>query len=112
MECDGGHGLGGDVRQWELPHTSENYLLKEMGYKGEEVVYMSNRDYDWMYKASLSQTEQWRKAGINVRLTFQDWPSVVQQTRSKEGWNMSQTGWSPRMDPIMLTTQFKIAFWY
>ncbi len=26
-------GLGGDVRQWELPHTSENYIQSEMGYK-------------------------------------------------------------------------------
>jgi DMSO reductase anchor subunit len=26
-------GLGGDVRQWELPHTSENYIQREMGFK-------------------------------------------------------------------------------
>ncbi len=26
-------GLGGDVRQWELPHTSENYIQSEMGFK-------------------------------------------------------------------------------
>ena len=26
-------GLGGDVRQWELPHTSENYIQSEMGYR-------------------------------------------------------------------------------
>ncbi|MGB7206709.1 MAG: DmsC/YnfH family molybdoenzyme membrane anchor subunit [Anderseniella sp.] len=26
-------GLGGDVRQWELPHTNENYIQSEMGFK-------------------------------------------------------------------------------
>ncbi len=26
-------GLGGDVRQWELPHTSENYIQSEMGFR-------------------------------------------------------------------------------
>ncbi len=26
-------GLGGDVRQWELPHTNENYIQSEMGHK-------------------------------------------------------------------------------
>lgn len=26
-------GLGGDVRQWEVPHTSENFVQREMGYK-------------------------------------------------------------------------------
>jgi sulfite dehydrogenase (quinone) subunit SoeC len=25
-------GLGTGVRQWEVPHTSENYIMKEMGF--------------------------------------------------------------------------------
>ena len=25
-------GLGSGVRQWEMPHTSENYIMKEMGF--------------------------------------------------------------------------------
>jgi DMSO reductase anchor subunit len=25
-------GLGNGVRQWEVPHTSENYIMKEMGF--------------------------------------------------------------------------------
>ena len=25
-------GLGAGVRQWEMPHTSENYIMKEMGF--------------------------------------------------------------------------------
>lgn len=25
-------GLGAGVRQWEVPHTSENYIMKEMGF--------------------------------------------------------------------------------
>jgi DMSO reductase anchor subunit len=26
-------GLGDDVRQWEVPHTAENFIMKEMGYQ-------------------------------------------------------------------------------
>jgi DMSO reductase anchor subunit len=26
-------GLGGTVRQWEVPHTSENFVQREMGFK-------------------------------------------------------------------------------
>ncbi len=26
-------GLGGSVRQWELPHTSENFVQREMGFR-------------------------------------------------------------------------------
>jgi sulfite dehydrogenase (quinone) subunit SoeC len=25
-------GLGHGVRQWEVPHTSENYIMKELGF--------------------------------------------------------------------------------
>lgn len=32
IEAATGLGLMGNVSQWEMPHTSENYIMKEMGY--------------------------------------------------------------------------------
>ena len=32
IEAATGLGSIGSVRQWEMPHTSENYIMKEMGY--------------------------------------------------------------------------------
>jgi peptide/nickel transport system substrate-binding protein len=81
-------------------------LLQEVGYKGEEVVYISNRDYDWMYKASLPLVQQWKDAGINVKLVYYDWPSGIQKQREKSAWNLFQTGWSTRMDPTMQLQTF------
>ena len=91
----------------EMSQPKAKKLLDEIGYKGQEVIYMSNRDYDWMYKAALAQTEQWKACGINVNLQFLDWPSEVQNMRKKgDSWHMGQTGWSPRFDPVMLLNQF------
>ena len=81
-------------------------LLKESGYKGEEVVYISNRDYDWMYKASLPLDQMWKDAGVNVKLEYYDWPSGIKKQSEKNAWHLFQTGWSARMDPTMQLQTF------
>ena len=77
-------------------------LLDEAGYNNEEITYVTNRDFDWMYKASLSIASQLTKAGFNIKLEFFDWPSQRQVIAKPEGWDFAQDGWSPRFDPIML----------
>lgn len=79
-------------------------LLKAAGYNGEEVVYLANKDFDFMYKASLSLSEQWKAAGINVVLEYSDWSSQISKAQSMEGWNINQTGLSPRLDPTQLNS--------
>jgi len=75
-------------------------LLAEAGYHNEPIVYLTNQDYDWMYKASVAVAAQLQAAGINAKLELMDWPSQIQRAQSLKGWQMNQTGWSPRLDPI------------
>jgi peptide/nickel transport system substrate-binding protein len=77
-------------------------LLREVGYNAEPIVYLANRDFDWMYKAVLAAAAQWQQVGINVQIEFMDWPSQIQRAQSREGWHINQTGWSPRLDPTQL----------
>lgn len=77
-------------------------LLDLAGYKGEEIVYLVNKDFDWMYKACLSLAEQWQEAGINIKLEFSDWATQIAKAQSMEGWNINQTGWSTRLDPTQV----------
>lgn len=77
-------------------------LLEESGYNNEEVIYLANRDFDWMYKAALAATSQWQQIGINVSLEFSDWPTQIARAESGEGWHVNQTGWSPRLDPTQI----------
>jgi peptide/nickel transport system substrate-binding protein len=75
-------------------------LLSEAGYNNEPIVYLTNQNYDWMYKASLAMASQWQRAGINIKIELMDWPSQIQKAQSLRGWHINQTGWSPRFDPL------------
>jgi len=77
-------------------------LLEEVGYDNEPIIYLANRDFDWMYKAALAAASQWQQVGINVQLEFMDWPSQIERAESLEGWHVNQTGWSPRLDPTQV----------
>lgn len=77
-------------------------LLDEVGYNSEPIIYLANRDFDWMYKAALAAASQWQQVGINVQVEFMDWPSQIERAQSLEGWHINQTGWSPRFDPTQL----------
>lgn len=52
-------------------------LVKESGYNGEEIVYISNRDYEWMYQTSIALQSQLQNIGLNVKLKVVDWPTAV-----------------------------------
>lgn len=92
-----------DIYNKPDPAKVEEYLAAA-NYKGEEVVYLCNKDFDFMYKTCLSNAEQWQAAGINVVLEFSDWSSQISKAQSLQGWNINQTGLSPRLDPTQLNS--------
>jgi peptide/nickel transport system substrate-binding protein len=68
--------------------------LKEAGYKGEELILLTNKDYTSMYNAALVVSEQLKAVGINVKLDVVDWPTSVQrQEKERTGWNFFFTGY-------------------
>ena len=93
---------GGDVYNHQDLDAVKR-LLQEAGYKGEPIVYLTNQDYPWMYKASQAVAEMWRRAGINVQTQLMDWPSQIQRAQTGKGWAVNQTGWSPRFDPLQVS---------
>lgn len=84
-------------------------LLDEVGYNQEPIIYLANRDFDWMYKAALAASAQWQQVGINVQLEFMDWPSQIERATSLEGWHINQSGWSPRFDPTQTFSSLSCA---
>jgi peptide/nickel transport system substrate-binding protein len=81
--------------------------LAEAGYNGEPIVYLTNQNYGWMYKASQALTAQWQEAGINVQIELMDWPSQIKRAQTQTDWALNQTGWSPRFDPFSVTDPLK-----
>jgi peptide/nickel transport system substrate-binding protein len=71
------------------------HLLQEAGYKGEKVVLLTNRDYTFMYNASLVMAEQLKAVGINAELLIHDWPAALAKSQKEtQGWNYFYTGWT------------------
>ena len=67
-------------------------LLKEAGYKGEELVIITNSSYQTMYKAAQIVAEQLKAIGIKVRVDAFDWGSAMNKRRDKDAWNLWFTG--------------------
>ena len=70
-------------------------LLKDGNYKGEEIVLLTNSDYDWMYTEGLVMAEQLKAVGINARLLVVDWPTSRDiRANHPDQWNVYFTGWT------------------
>lgn len=69
-------------------------LLSESDYDGQEIVMVTNRNYDYMYSAVVAFEEQIRtNLGINSTVDVVDWPA--QQARWEESdWHVSTTGYA------------------
>lgn len=67
-------------------------LLKEAGYKGEELVIITNSSYQSMFKAAQIVAEQLKAIGMKVRVDVFDWGTAINHRRNKEAWNLWFTG--------------------
>ena len=61
-------------------------LLKEAGYNNQPVIYLTNQNYGWMYKASQAIAAQWQAMGINAKLEVMDWPSQIKRAQTSNDW--------------------------
>ena len=67
-------------------------LLKQAGYKGEELVIITNSSYQSMYKAAQIVSEQLKAIGMKVRVDVFDWATAINHRRNKDAWNLWFTG--------------------
>ncbi len=84
-------------------------LLAEAGYKGEEMILLTNKDYTSMYNAALVASEQLKAVGINAKLLVLDWPASAQIfEKNQTGWNwfFDAFGNNPVIGPISAVRKF------
>jgi peptide/nickel transport system substrate-binding protein len=67
-------------------------LLQEAGYRGEELVFLTDSTYKNHHDTAVVAAEQLKKVGINVKLNVVDWPTAFQLRGKPEGWNMWSLG--------------------
>jgi len=79
-------------------------LLKEAGYKGEPVRWITTKEYDWMYNTSLVAKQQMEAAGFTVDLQVLDWATLVQRRNKPELYDIFSTGFTLSADPALATS--------
>jgi peptide/nickel transport system substrate-binding protein len=72
--------VGKEVYQYDPEKARQ--LMREAGYKGEPVRWISTKEYPYMYNMGLSFKDQLEKVGFKIDLQVMDWATLV-STRGK-----------------------------
>ena len=78
-------------------------LLKEAGYSGQPVRWITTKEYEWMYKNALVAKQQLEAAGFKVDLQVVDWATLVQRRNKPEVWDVFSTGITFNPEPALST---------
>ena len=106
------------VWHYENPQSKELYnqknpekakkLLAEAGYKGEQVVLVVTREYDFMYKMILTLADQLKRVGVNTKVDVLDWPGTRARWGEKDSWHISTTSY---VTPVLVSPEAWGVFW-
>ncbi|MDB5846718.1 MAG: transporter substrate-binding protein [Rhodoferax sp.] len=83
-------------------------LLKEAGYKGEELVFIADNGFKNHNDTAVIATQQLKAIGMNVRLQVADWPTTFAARAKPDGWNLFpiMIGIEPYEGPISVGVLF------
>lgn len=78
-------------------------LLQEAGYKGQPLVWLTTKNYDYMYNGSTVAKAQLEAVGFKVDQQVLDWATVVQRRAQPDIYDVFQTGMggAPAIPPAM-----------
>jgi peptide/nickel transport system substrate-binding protein len=74
-------------------------LLKEAGYKGEEIEIVTTKKYAMMYNIGVAVQSELAAAGIKTKLKVIEWANVLNLLYSGD-YQILTFGVSPRPDPV------------
>ncbi|MBI3636472.1 MAG: hypothetical protein HY216_09730 [Candidatus Rokubacteria bacterium] len=99
--------------QWYSKASGEAYnqknkakaqrLLKEAGYAGQPVRWLTTREYEYMYKNALVAKQQMEEVGFKVDLQVVDWATLVQRRNKPELFDIFSTAFTFNTDPAFAT---------
>lgn len=76
-------------------------LLREAGYAGQPVRWITTKEYEYMYNSALVARQQMEEVGFKVDLQVLDWATLVQRRSKPELWDIFTTGITLSPDPAL-----------
>ena len=77
-------------------------LLKEAGYKGETVRWLTTKEYSYNYNFALATKPQLEAVGMKVDLQLVDWATLIQRRAKPELWDIFVTGHDTPNHPVLM----------
>jgi peptide/nickel transport system substrate-binding protein len=74
-------------------------LLKESGYNGEPIRFMTTQEYKWMYDFALLTKQQLEDVGFKIDLQVVDWATLVKRRNNPKEYDVFTTGMGAFYDP-------------
>jgi peptide/nickel transport system substrate-binding protein len=74
-------------------------FLKEAGYAGQPIRWITTREYEFMYKSALVAKQQMEEVGFTIDLQVVDWATLNNRTTKPELWDVFSTGFVFNADP-------------
>lgn len=77
-------------------------LLKESGYNGEKVVYITSQDVSYYYQTALMVTNKMKEIGIDVDLQVMDQATLYTTRKDPAKYDIFAVGFTAKADPAMM----------
>jgi peptide/nickel transport system substrate-binding protein len=94
--------VGADAYDQKNPAKAQR-LLKDAGYAGQPVRWITTKEYEWMYKNALVARQQLEAAGFKIDLQVVDWATLVQRRNKPEVWDVFSTAITFNPEPAYNT---------
>ncbi len=94
------HSTAGEAAYNQNNIEKAKTLLKEAGYQGEEIVWMSG---PLEYNLSLAAKSNMVKAGLNIDLQSMEWATLLSRRKNPELWHVFSSGFTAKADPSLTT---------
>jgi peptide/nickel transport system substrate-binding protein len=99
---------GGEYYNQADPEKAKK-LMKEAGYNGEPIRWITTKDYSYMYNSTVVAAQQLQDVGFNIDLQVRDWATVKQRRANPDEYELFTTGTGIQTDPSgqnMLTCEW------
>jgi peptide/nickel transport system substrate-binding protein len=93
---------GGEYYNQKNPEKAKK-LLKEAGYAGQPVRWITTQEYEYMYKHALVAKQQLEGVGLKIDLQVVDWATLVQRRNKPEAFDIFSTAITFNPEPALNT---------